>query len=138
VVRINPQETYQELKNLEDIHDRENDLAGNLSLNAELDHILTMNRWIGKHGTSHPLLANRKIVKVRTLKMKPTTAWGMHVSTKLNRSRDQMQTLYQEGREVAQQWLTDWRSEGEDFACYPNDARYPTSAGCGEFTEEDS
>ncbi len=50
VVRINPQEfdPKQKLTSLEDIRDRENDLAGNNSLNQELDHILTMNKWLTK------------------------------------------------------------------------------------------
>ena len=48
VVRINPQEFNPASLTigLDDIRDRENDLAGNLSLNQELDHILTINRWI--------------------------------------------------------------------------------------------
>ncbi len=129
VIRINPQETNEKLRSLEDIHNRENDLAGNLSLNAELDHILTMNGWIAKYGTSHPLLANRKIVAVRTIKMKPTTAWGMHFSTKLNRSREQMETMFREGCDVAREWLAVWRSRGDAFASYPNDARYPEPDG---------
>lgn len=131
VIRINPQEINKPLTSLEDIHDRENDLAGNLSLNAELDHILTMNAWIKKYGTSHPLLANRKIVHVRTIKMTSATSWGLHVSTKLNRSWSQMEALYREGRDVAQQWLADWRTQGESFDSYPNDARYPDTTACG-------
>ena len=109
VIRINPQEMSEELRGLEDIKDRENDLAGNISLNAELDHILTMNWWISKYGTDHPLLANRKIVTVRTLKMKHATAYGMHVSTKLDRSREQMEALHEEGRDVAS---NGWQVEG--------------------------
>ena len=77
-----------------------------------------------QYGTDHPLLANRKIVTVRTLKMKHATACGMHVSTKLNRSREQMEALHEEGRDVARQWLAGWRARGEDFDSYPNDARY--------------
>jgi NTE family protein len=138
VIRINPQEMSGELRGLEDIKDRENDLAGNLSLNAELDHILTMNGWIAKYGTDHPLLADRKTVTVRTLKMKQATANGMHVSTKLNRSRKQMETLYSEGIEVARQWLADWRARREEFDCYPNDARYPPTDVVGASVEATS
>ncbi len=46
VIRINPQEIdrKEKLTSLEDIRDRVNDIEGNISLNQELDHILTMNR----------------------------------------------------------------------------------------------
>jgi hypothetical protein len=33
--------------------------------------------------------------------------------------------LCREGKDVAEQWLTDWRMRGNDFDAYPNDARYP-------------
>lgn len=124
VIRINPQEILNEPTSLEHIKDRENDLAGNISLNAQLDYVLTMNRWIEKFGTDHPLLADRKLVQVRTIKMRRETAWTMHVSTKLDRSRRQMDALYAEGREVAAEWLRGWRELGSEFDCYPNDARY--------------
>lgn len=57
VVRINPQEmnTLTANMSLEVIRDRENDLAGNLSLNQELDHITTVNRWIERYDNSPSL-----------------------------------------------------------------------------------
>lgn len=127
VVRINPQEIdrQQQLTRLEDIRDRENDLAGNLSLNQELDHILTMNHWLAESGDDHPVFGGRKIVEVRTIKMRRDTAWGMHRASKFDRSQKHMETLHDEGREVAGQWLSEWRARGEDFASYPDDARYP-------------
>lgn len=128
LIRINPQELHEELKSLTDIKDRENDLAGNTSLNAQLDQILTINKWISKYGTEHPPLSNRKTVTIRTIKMRPETAWGLHYSTKVDRSREHLAALHSEGREVAAEWLSDWRSQGKDFAAYPNDARYPESS----------
>ncbi len=125
VVRINPQETYREVMSLEDVKDRVNDLAGNVSLNAELDHILSVNRWLTKYGDRYPPLADRKIVTVRTIKMRRETAWGLPMSTKLDRSRPHLERLYKEGREVAQTWLRDWRIRGANFDSYPDDARYP-------------
>lgn len=127
VIRINPQELdrRQLLTNLEGIRDRENDLAGNLSLNQELDHILTMNHWLAEFGDDHPVFSNRKIVEIRTIKMRRETAWGLHHSSKFNRSRAHMERLHDEGREVAEQWLSQWQAEGSDFASYPDDARYP-------------
>lgn len=130
VIRINPQEFHPAWVNvnLEDIRDRENDLAGNLSLNQELDHILTINRWLEEYGDSHPPLDNRKVVEVRTIKMTRETAWGLRHSSKFDRSPSHYARLREEGRMIAEQWLTDWRALGKDFASYPDDARYPEPA----------
>jgi NTE family protein len=131
VVRINPQEFNPASLTigLDDIRDRENDLAGNLSLNQELDHILTINRWISEHGDKHPPLNSRKVVEVRTIKMTRDTAWGLHHTSKFDRSADHYGKLRDEGQQVAEQWLSNWRTLGKDFASYPNDARYPEPAG---------
>jgi NTE family protein len=127
VVRINPQQYFPESPavKLKDIRDRVNTLAGNVSLNQELDHILTMNRWIGEHGDAHPPMCNCKIVKVRTIKMTRGTAQRLRVTSKLDRSRRHLTALCDEGKAVAQEWLRDWRTLGDQFAEYPDDARYP-------------
>ncbi|MGZ8988186.1 MAG: patatin-like phospholipase family protein [Allosphingosinicella sp.] len=130
VIRINPQEFRpgEERLSLEDIRDRENDLAGNLSLNQELDHILTVNRWLDKYAADNPLLARYKPIVVRTIKMTRETAWGLRHTSKFDRSVEHLARLRQEGREIARQWLSDWRTLGPDFAHYPDDARYPEGA----------
>ena len=119
VVRINPQELYRDVTGRADIHDRINDLAGNVSLNAELDHINSLNKWIRKHGTDDPALAEFKPVEIRTIKMRPESALGLHSSTKLDRDRKHMGDLHDEGREVTREWLAGWQQHGEDFARYP-------------------
>jgi NTE family protein len=130
IVRINPQEFTVPSSNisLEDIDDRVNDLSGNLSLNQELDTIMTINQWIRKYGNDHPPLDTRKIVDVRTIKMTSETAWGLKHTSKFDRSPAHFARLREEGQMVAQQWLADWRALGADFNRYPNDARYPESA----------
>lgn len=129
VIRINPQECPpRDLHvGLEDIRDRTNDLAGNLSLNQELDHILTMNRWIRAYGDAHPPLNNCKYVEVRTIKMRKQTAWELCLSSKFDRSLSHLTRLRDEGQAVAREWLEQWRTEGRDFAAYPDDARYVES-----------
>ncbi|MBP2292570.1 patatin-like phospholipase family protein [Azospirillum rugosum] len=130
IVRINPQEFQPASPNigLEDIRDRENDLAGNLSLNQELDGIMTINHWIERYGDGHPPLDSRKIVAVRTIKMTRDTAWGLKHTSKFNRSPDYFASLREEGRTVTERWLADWRRLGADFPRYPYDARYPEPA----------
>jgi NTE family protein len=126
VIRINPQEYYPEnpTDQLDDIHDRVNALAGNLSLNQELDHILTINRWIREFGDAHPPLSNCKLVDVRSIKMTRETARRLRSTTKFDRSPIHISKLREEGESVARQWLHDWRTLGSDFAAYPDDARY--------------
>mgnify|MGYP000049973557 CR=1 FL=1 len=130
IVRINPQEFTVPSSNisLEDIDDRVNDLAGNLSLNQELDTIMTINQWIRKYGNDHPPLDTRKIVDVRTIKMTSETAWGLKHTSKFDRSPAHFARLREEGEMVAERWLADWRALGAGFSRYPNDARYPESA----------
>ncbi|MFO1205318.1 MAG: patatin-like phospholipase family protein [Burkholderiales bacterium] len=127
VVRINPQEfAYPTIDiGLDLIRDRENDLAGNLALNQELDHILTINRWIEQFGDLHPPLNKHKIVKVRTIKMTSETAWGLCHTSKYDRSATHYAKLREEGQQVAADWLGNWRRLGDDFIAYPFDARYP-------------
>jgi NTE family protein len=127
VVRINPQESNLETMNigLPEIRDRENDLAGNLSLNQELDHILTVNRWIKSYGDDHPPLDACKIITVRTIKMTRDTAWGLRYTTKFDRSVRHLERLREEGQQVAEEWLRNWRTQGSTFPSYPDDARYP-------------
>jgi NTE family protein len=127
VIRINPQEFSPEGPHvgLDDIRDRANALAGNLSLNQELDHILTVNNWLKEYGDAHPPLSRCKVIDVRTIKMTRETARRLRHTSKFDRSPGHLEMLRNEGRQVADQWLRDWRSLGRDFAAYPNDARYP-------------
>jgi NTE family protein len=62
---------------------------------------------------------------VRTIKMTRATAWGMKYTSKSDRSPDHLNRLCDEGKTVAREWLANWRELGEQFASYPNDARYP-------------
>jgi NTE family protein len=129
VVRINPQEIPRRNRNmsLEDIRDRENDLAGNLSLNQELDHILTINRWLAQYGDDQPPLDQCKPITVRTIKMRAETVWRMSYTTKFDRDVSHLTRLRDEGKAIAAEWLKEWRTQGEAFASYPDDARYPGS-----------
>lgn len=127
VVRINPQEIDYEVRyySLEDIRDRENDLAGNLSLNQELDHIVLVNKLITKHRDKNPYFADLKLVDVRTIKMERETVWNLQRTSKFDRHPDHLERLRAEGQAVAKKWLAGWRAKGEDFQSYPIDAHYP-------------
>lgn len=52
----------------------------------------------------------------------------MKYTTKFDRSPDHLARLREEGEAIAGQWLRDWREQGDTFASYPNDTRYPEPA----------
>jgi NTE family protein len=73
IIRINPQEWPELPKTNAEIQDRQNELMGNLSLNKELDFILTVNAWT-KDYEGENFAKDHKHVTVRTIKMKEKTA----------------------------------------------------------------
>lgn len=91
---------------------------GNLSLNKELDFILTINEMIEQFGS--PFANEYKRVTVRTIKMRQETAAELRTSSKFDRSRGFIDRLRREGQEVARDWLARW----PDVGCYPDDAAY--------------
>jgi NTE family protein len=117
IVRINPQQWPELPRSNADIIDRENELMGNLSLNKELDFILKVNKWVKKYPG---VLKDKKYVTVRTIKMKEKTADELRYSSKFDRRRGLINQLREEGRAVAQDWLSRWPHVG----CYPDDAAY--------------
>ena len=102
-----------------DIQDRQNELMGNLSLNKELDFVMTVNEWIEKY-RGQGFADDQKPVTVRTIKMNQDTADSLSCSSKINRSLTFMKQLRDEGEKVARHWLKYERTTSE----YPEDAGY--------------
>ena len=119
IARINPQQWPEPPKSSAEILDRKNELMGNLSLNKELDFVLTVNGWITKY-SKEAFAGDHKHVTVRTIKMKAETADELRCSSKFDRRRDFIDLLREEGRAVARDWLDRW----PDVGCYPDDAAY--------------
>ena len=118
ILRINPQQFAHRPQSNADIQDRENQLMGNLSLNKELDFVLTVNDWITRFGGE--FVNYYKHVTVRTIKMTEPTVMELRTSSKFDRSRGFIDRLRKEGHAVAQDWLARW----PDVGCYPDDAAY--------------
>lgn len=123
IVRINPQQQAKAEvpKSNAAIVDRENELMGNLSLNKELDFLMTVNNWVAQY-KNESFGKDHKRVTVRTIKMTKDTAAALQYSSKFNRGRDFMEKLRNEGKLVARAWLNLWQSNkaGE----YPEDAKW--------------
>ena len=120
IVRINPQQSANEVQSHAEILDRENELMGNLSLNKELDFIVKVNELLTRQPAAGALATTYKEVTVRTIRMTEHTAGALRYSSKFNRSHDLMDQLRAEGHAIAQAWLRQWPNVGS----WPADAAY--------------
>ena len=83
IVRINPQTRTSEPETSEDIHDRRNELAGNLSLNQEIRFIEQVNEWVhGKKLVSDDM----KIIHIREITMGEDVSGELDYASKLDRA----------------------------------------------------
>jgi NTE family protein len=94
VIQINPQERDGEPRSLEEIADRRNELAGNISLNQELRVIERVNDWID---AGHLPESDFSKTTVRRIAMGET----FHCSTKVDRSPEFLDELMALGEQRA-------------------------------------
>jgi NTE family protein len=123
IIRINPQQWPEVPASNKDIQDRQNELMGNLSLNKDLDFIMTVNAWTERY-RDQPFAAEHKPVIVRTIKMEKKMADSLSYSSKFNRSSAFMDGLRDHGSKVARGWLDQWHKDKDKAGCYPEDAAY--------------
>jgi NTE family protein len=105
VIRINPQQRSAPPRCPDEIEDRRNELAGNLSLNQELQFIQTVNGWCEAFADFG---CRRKKIVIRTIKMRRSTAERLDLASKFDRSASLVERLRREGEDVAAAWLRDW------------------------------
>lgn len=117
IIRINPQQWPVMPTSRAEILDRENELAGNLSLNKELDFVLSINDLIRRYDA---IAGEYKPVTVRTIKMKEKRADELRYSSKFDRRIAFTNELRDEGGEIAREWLSRWPMKER----YPDDAAY--------------
>lgn len=107
VIRINPQCCTDEPRSVEAIEDRRNELAGNLSLNQELDFIKTVNKWLAE-GTL--VGTNKKPIGVRWIEMSPEMSATLDYASKLNRDPQFIAKLIAHGEAQAEHFLAELHS----------------------------
>ena len=100
VIQINPQEREGEPTSLEEIADRRNELAGNISLNQELRVIERVNEWID---AGHLPESDFSKTRIRRIPM----GRAYHCSTKVDRSPSFVQELV----ELGEQRATEFQAE---------------------------
>jgi NTE family protein len=94
VIQINPQRREGEPKAIEEIADRRNELAGNISLNQELRVVERVNDWIEE---GHLPESDFTETAIRRIEMDRT----YRSSSKLDRSPGFIEELMEFGRERA-------------------------------------
>ncbi|MFB6148768.1 MAG: patatin-like phospholipase family protein [Halobacteriales archaeon] len=98
IIQINPQEREGTPTTLEEIADRRNELAGNLSLNQELRFIERVNHWIDEGHLSGDQFTKTKVRRISIDR-------DYHCSTKLDRSPEFIEELQTLGKERAAAFL---------------------------------
>lgn len=104
VVQINPQRRDREPRTMQEIVDRRNELAGNLSLGQELYFVDKINQLLERHTA---LGAKYKRIQVRVVEL---GAGELDYPSKLDRSSALIEKLLDTGKERAE-WFFDGRSE---------------------------
>lgn len=98
IIQINPQIRSDEPKTVEDIHDRRNELAGNLSLNQEISSIEAFNRWLQD---GHFSTDKYKYVEIKKIELD----LALDYSSKLDRSPSFIRDLMKYGEDKAESFL---------------------------------
>jgi NTE family protein len=105
IVQINPRREERLPRRLDEIADRRNELGGNLSVNQELRFIRLLNQWRaeGRLDDSYRPIEVKTIDLDETL-VSPTRP--LDYATKLDRSPQFIQRLWEHGAEQADRFLT--------------------------------
>lgn len=104
LIRINRQTLAEEPTSVEEIEDRRNALAGNLSLNHELNVIGKVNEWL-LDGTLRS--SKLKPITVRQMEMSDTLSRKLSYVTKLNRDAGFLAELIADGEAQATAFLAE-------------------------------
>ena len=98
IVQINPQTRESEPTTLEEILDRRNELAGNISLNQELRFIETVNEWVEAGRLPESEFTRTDVHRIQLREQ-------FHASTKVDRSAAFVEAMMERGREQAAAFL---------------------------------
>ncbi|WP_338726849.1 patatin-like phospholipase family protein [Haladaptatus sp. DJG-WS-42] len=103
VIQINPQVREGEPQSLVEIHDRRNELAGNISMNQELRFIHRVNEWVE---AGHLPKEHYKPVRTRKIELKRE----LPSATKLDRSPDFIEELLEHGEQCGRSFVAQMRT----------------------------
>lgn len=106
VVRINPQKRDKEPEKLEDVEDRRNELAGNLSLNQELGFIRKVNEWIKRYPAGFG--KDKQPIDIYMITMSKDWSDQLYPASKFNRDPAFVNSLREHGEARAEEFLSRW------------------------------
>lgn len=105
IIQINPEKRTSTPKTAEEILDRRNELAGNLSLYQEIRFLETVNDWHRRGLFNEEVQQKYQPVKIRWIDMSPDMRQSLDYASKLDRSREFIDKLMADGEKQAEQFL---------------------------------
>ncbi len=114
VIQINPDKRDGEPKRSDDIRDRRNELAANISYQQEVFHIGHLNKLIQEGMLTKEALERYQLIKIRAITMSDEVAARLDYESKLYRNPKFIQDLIAHGRERGRQFLNHLESPDAD------------------------
>ena len=102
IIRINPVRRHGVPTQLNDIHDRRNEMAGNLAIEEEVNFVRQVNQWVARG-----LLPDKKHVEIREIDLERSSSPGdgLDYASKLDRDPAFIESLMRHGRAAAAAFL---------------------------------
>jgi NTE family protein len=115
VIMINPMYQQREPKRMDDIRDRRNELAANISFQQEIYFIGKMNELAARDLLADRAKGKYHPIKVRAITMSDEVAASLDYESKLSRDPSQRKLLMEHGKDRARSFLSDLeRPDGDD------------------------
>jgi len=105
IIRINPVRIGEEPRNIADIQDRRNELAGNVSLGVELRMIRRMNELVDSGVIRDP---RYKRIEIREIEISEPIAQELDYLSKMDRKPSLLGMLMEDGKRQGAAFLRDW------------------------------
>jgi NTE family protein len=114
VIMINPIRQQREPMRMDDIRDRRNELAANISLQQEIHFIGKINELAIRDLLAGDAKAKYHPIKVRAIAMSDEMGARLDYESKLSRNPSQVRSLMEHGREQARTFLADLEGPNAD------------------------
>jgi NTE family protein len=114
VILINPMRQRSEPRQMDDIRDRRNELAANISFQQEIHFIGKINELAIRDLLAGEAKRKYHPIKVRAIAMSNEMAASLDYESKLSRNPSQVKLLMDHGREQARNFLADLKAPDAD------------------------
>ena len=114
VILINALRQECEPKRMDDIRDRRNELAANISFQQEINFIGKINELAGRNLLADEAKEKYHPIKVRAITMSDEVAASLDYESKLSRDPSQRRLLTEHGKDRARRFLTDMERPDAD------------------------